>query len=56
MSGYQTVFAIIEASQADMWLVQAAGAEWARQSVAEPECMRHDAYLSVKEPEVPLGS
>ena len=50
MSGIQTVFAIIEASEADMRLVQAAVADLARQSAAEPECLRYDAHLSVKDP------
>jgi quinol monooxygenase YgiN len=50
MTETQTVFAIIDASRADMPLVQAAVANLARQSAAEPECLRYVAYLSVKEP------
>lgn len=36
MSGIQTVFAIIEASEADMRLVQAAVADLARPSLCHP--------------------
>ena len=50
MSGIQTVFAIIEASEADIQLVQAAVADLVRQSAAEQECLCYDAHLSVKEP------
>lgn len=50
MSEIQTVFAVIEASESDMRLVQAAVANLARQSAAEPECLRYDAHLSLKEP------
>ncbi len=50
MSETQTVFAIIEASEPDMRLVKAAVADLARQSAAEPECLRYNSDLSVKEP------
>jgi quinol monooxygenase YgiN len=50
MSETQTVLAIIEASEPDMRLVQAAVADLARQSAAELECLRYDVHQSVKMP------
>lgn len=50
MSGIQTVFAIIDSSDDHITLVQAAVADLARQSTAEPECLRYDVHRSVKMP------
>lgn len=45
-----TVFAIIEAPEADLLRVQAAVAELARHSAGELGCLQYDVHLSVKSP------
>ena len=45
-----TVFAIVEASEADMRHVQAAVTDLARDSVVEEGCLRYDVFASVKLP------
>lgn len=50
LSKQQVVFAILEASHAEMGLVQAAVAKLARLAAAKPGCLRYDVYLSIEEP------
>jgi quinol monooxygenase YgiN len=46
----RTVFAIIDASEADLGHVQEAVSELARQSISEVGCLRYDVYQSRKNP------
>lgn len=45
-----TVFATVDADPPDLARVQAAVADLARLSAAEPGCIRYDVYLSAKVP------
>lgn len=45
-----TVFAIVEASEADLPHLQAAVAELARHAVDEAGCMRYDVHVSIQAP------
>ena len=50
MANPLTVFAILEASEADMPRLQVAVAELARHSSDEAGCMRYDVHVSLKAP------
>ena len=50
MTNPLTVFAIIEASEADRPHIEAAVAILACSSLDEPGCLQYDVYASVKEP------